>query len=163
MWKKGLIGLATAVALLFQGDGVKAKPKAFEMEVLGVAQDPQSGQPLVLLRAKDDKRELQMFIGPFEAQSITLSLQGFRPPRPLTHDLMLSVLGKLKTNVRKVVITDLKENTYYALLHLDQGGAEVTVDSRPSDAIALALRAGAPIFVEERAFAKERPKGEQIL
>lgn len=163
MWKKGLIGLAIGMALLFQGDGAKAKPKTFEMEVLGVAQDPHSGQPVVLLRAKDDKRELTMFIGPFEAQSIALSLQGFRPPRPLTHDLMLSLVGKLKAKVKKVVITDLKENTYYALLHLDQGGAEVTVDSRPSDAIALALRAGVPIFAEERTFAKERPKGEQML
>ncbi len=135
------------------GGGLAAEPvKSQEMEVLGVAADPNSGQPMVLLRGKEDRRELTMFIGPFEAQSIMAPLQRFQPPRPLTHDLLLNVIGKLKAKVKKVVITDLKENTYYALLHLEAGGSEVTVDSRPSDAIALALRAGVPIYAEERAF-----------
>jgi len=138
---------------LWVGESLAAEPlKTHEMEVLGVAADPHSGQPMVLLRGKEDKRELTMFIGPFEAQSIMAPLQRFRPPRPLTHDLMLSVIGKLKAKVKKVVITDLKENTYFALVHLETGGNEVTIDSRPSDAIALALRAGVPIFAEERAF-----------
>ncbi|MBI3988910.1 MAG: bifunctional nuclease family protein [candidate division NC10 bacterium] len=153
--KKTLSLLLFLVAVpLWVGESFAAEPlKTQEMEVLGVAADPQSGQPLVLLRGKEDKtRELTMFIGPFEAQSIMAPLQRFHPPRPLTHDLMLSVIGKLKAKVKRVVITDLKENTYYALVHLETGGSEVTLDSRPSDAIALALRAGVPIFAEERAF-----------
>jgi len=126
----------------------------YEMEVMGVQADPQSGTPMVFLRGKQDKRELAMFIGPFEAQAIALPLQGIRPPRPYTHDLMLDALHRLKAKVKRVVITSLRDNTYLADLILDVQGQDMRLDSRPSDAIALALREDAPILAAEAAFAR---------
>ena len=125
-----------------------------EMEVMGVQVDRRSGAPMVLLRGKRDKRELAMFIGPFEAQAIAIPLQGITPPRPYTHDLMLAMLHRLHATVKRVVITDLRDNTYYADLVLDVQGQELLLDSRPSDAIALALRENAPILVTEAVFGK---------
>ena len=126
----------------------------YEMEVMGVQADPQSGAPMVFLRGKQDKRELAMFIGPFEAQAIALPLQGVRPSRPYTHDLMLAALHRLKAKVKRVVITGLRDNTYFADLVLDVQGQDVLLDSRPSDAIALALREDVPILAAEAAFAR---------
>jgi bifunctional DNase/RNase len=131
----------------------------YEMEVLGVQTDPQSGAPMVFLRAKQDKRELVMFIGPFEAQAIALPLQGVRPPRPYTHDLMLAALHRLGAKVKRVVIVALRENTYFANLVLDVRGQELLLDSRPSDAIALALREDAPILAMEAVFARPPRSG----
>ena len=131
----------------------------YEMEVMGVAPDPASGSPLVYLRGKQDKRELSMFIGPFEAQAIILPLQGSPPPRPYTHDLMVEALHQLKAKVKRVVITELRDNTYYANLVLEVHGQEVTLDSRPSDAIALALRENAPVLAAEKAFARPARPG----
>lgn len=131
----------------------------YEMEVMGVAPDPVSGTPLVYLRAKQDKRELSMFIGPFEAQGIILPLQATRSPRPYTHDLMLEALHRLKAKVKQVVITDLRDNVYYANLVLEAEGHELILDSRPSDAIALALRENAPILATEKAFIRPRQPG----
>ncbi len=125
----------------------------YEMEVLGLQTDSQSGTPMLLLRGKQDKRELTMFIGPVEANAIAIPLQGMRPPRPLTHDLLIDVIHRLRGKVKRVVITEMKEGTYYANLILDVQGQEVPVDSRPSDAIALALRENAPILAAEPAFA----------
>jgi len=107
-----------------------------------------------LLRAKQDKRELVMFIGPFEAQAIALPLQGIRPPRPYTHDLMLDALHRLKARVKRIAITGLRENTYFAEVVLDVQGQELILDSRPSDAIALALRENVSILAAEAAFAR---------
>ena len=126
----------------------------YEMEVMGVQPDPVSGAPLVFLRGKQDKRELSMFIGPFEAQGIILPLQGMRLPRPFTHDLMLEAIHRLKAKVARVVITEMRDNTYFANLILDAQGQEVVLDSRPSDAIALALRENAPILAAEKAFVR---------
>ncbi len=134
-----------------------------EMEVMGVQPDPASGAPLVFLRGKQDKRELSMFIGPFEAQGIILPLQGMRLPRPYTHDLMLETIHRLKAKVTRVVITEMRDNTYFANLILDAQGQEVILDSRPSDAIALALRENAPILAAEKVFIRPprdaRPEG----
>lgn len=130
----------------------------YEMEVMGVQPDPASGAPLVFLRGKQDKRELSMFIGPFEAQGIILPLQGMRLPRPFTHDLMLETIHRLKAKVARVVITEMRDNTYFANLILDAQGEEVVLDSRPSDAIALALRENAPILAAEKAFVRP-PRG----
>ncbi len=129
----------------------------YEMEVMGVAPDMESGAPLVYLRAKQDKRELSMFIGPFEAQGIILPLQGMRPPRPYTHDLMLEAIHRLKARVNRVIITEMRDNMYIANLVLDAQGQEVILDSRPSDAIGLALRENVPIFAAEKAFVR-RPR-----
>jgi bifunctional DNase/RNase len=129
-----------------------------EMEVMGVQPDPVSGTPLVLLRGKRDKRELSMFIGQMEAQGIILPLQGMRTPRPFTHDLMLETIHRLKAKVKRVIITEMRDNTYFASLILDAQGQDVVLDSRPSDAIALALRENAPILATEQAFLRP-PRG----
>ncbi len=130
----------------------------YEMEVLGVAAAPggdlpvgQAGQTAVLLRSKEAKRELTLFVGPFEAQSIVVPLQQMKPLRPLTHDLTLSLLAAFRSHLGRVIISDFKDNTYYATLYIETDGKEITVDSRPSDAIALALRAGAPIYASTKA------------
>ena len=125
-----------------------------EAEVMAVVVDPQSRQPVVLLQGKRDRRSLALAIGQFEANGIAIPLQGVSPPRPLTHDLMLTLLTDLRASLRRIVITDLRDDVYYAQLHLDVQGSLLMVDSRPSDAIALALRAKVPILVEERVFDK---------
>ncbi|MDE2059947.1 MAG: bifunctional nuclease family protein [candidate division NC10 bacterium] len=121
------------------------------MEVLGVAATPGGDQTVVLLRGKGEKRELTLFVGPAEAQSIAVPLQQITPPRPLTHDLIVSLLSAFHSRLQRVVISDFKDNTYYATLYLETDGKEITVDSRPSDAIALALRAGVPIYASSKA------------
>ncbi len=123
----------------------------YEMEVLGVTAAQGGDQIAVLLRSKGVRRELTLFVGPFEAQSIAVPLQQITPPRPLTHDLILSILTSLHSHLRRVIISDVKENTYYATLYIEADGKEITVDSRPSDAIALALRAGVPIYANNKA------------
>lgn len=111
----------------------------------------QAGQTAILLRSKGTKRELTLFVGPLEAHSIAVPLQRMTPPRPLTHDLTLALLAALRSRVGRVMITDLKDNIYYATLYVETDGKEITVDSRPSDAIALALRTGAPIYANSKA------------
>jgi bifunctional DNase/RNase len=132
----------------------QAAGAAAEMEVLGLQTDPQSGTPMLLLRGKQDKRELTIFIGPVEANAIAIPLQGMRPPRPITHDLLVEVIHRLRGKVKRVVITELREGTYYANLVLEVQGQEMILDSRPSDAIALALRENAPILAAEAAFVR---------
>ena len=124
-----------------------------EVAVVGVYSDPQ-GQHGVMIEGKRDKRRVLMVIGPAEATAIALPLERATPPRPLTHDLFLTLFGRLKVSVSRVVITDLRNNTYYATLHLTVDGAPMELDSRPSDAIALAIRAKAPMFAEDRVFEK---------
>jgi uncharacterized protein len=130
---------------------------AHEMEVLGVQADPKTGAPMVLLRTRQGKRELSMFIGPVEANAIVIPLQGVRPPRPLTHDLLIEVIHRLKATVKRAIITELREGTYYASLVLDAQGQELALDSRPSDAIALALRENVPILAAEPVLAQAPP------
>jgi len=137
----------------------EAPDSLHEMEVLGVASDQETGQPTVLLRGKQGKQELTLFIGPFEAQGIAVPLQQIKPPRPLTHDLALSFLSTFHSRLRRVIISDLKDNIYYATLYLEVDGKELTLDSRPSDAIALALRAGVPIYANDKALGRTRPGG----
>jgi bifunctional DNase/RNase len=124
-----------------------------EVSVVGVFSDPQ-GQHGVMLEGKRDRRRVLMVIGAAEATAIAVPLEHVTPPRPLTHDLFLTLFGRLKVAVSRVVITDLRNNTYYATLHLTVDGAPLELDSRPSDAIALALRAKAPVFAEDRVFEK---------
>ena len=120
-----------------------------EMTIKGLMVDPIANTPIVILRDKDGQRVLPIWIGMFEANAIALQIENVAPPRPMTHDLLRNVIQDLDASVQKVVVYDLQENTYYALIYLSLRGDTVTVDARPSDAIALALRTRAPIFVEE--------------
>jgi uncharacterized protein len=150
-----LVGLVSLGATGAPGTGGPAIRSAQEAEVVAVVVDPESHQPVVVLQGKRDHRNLALVIGQFEANGIAIPLQGVTPPRPLTHDLMLNLLGDLRASLRRIVITDLRDDVYYARLELDvRGQSSLTVDSRPSDAIALALRARAPILVEDQVFDK---------
>ena len=134
-----------------------------EMKVRGLALDPVSNMPIIILRDEDEKRSLPIWVGIFEANAIALELEKIATPRPMTHDLIKSILETIEARVVKVMVTDLKENTFYAVLHLQLGGTEYTVDSRPSDAIALALRVGAPIYVDEEVVRKaQNQEGEPV-
>lgn len=103
---------------------------------------------VVVLREVDSRRYLPIFIGPFEAEAIAVALQGLEPQRPMTHDLLKSVFGELDASITHILINDLRESTYFARIVADQGGHTIEIDSRPSDAIALAVRTDVPIFVE---------------
>ncbi len=127
-----------------------------EMKVRGLTLDPTSNMPIIVLRDEDDKRSLPIWVGIFEANAIALELEKISTPRPMTHDLLKNVVEALEARVEKVVVNELRDNTFFALLHLRVHGTEVTVDSRPSDAIALALRVGAPIFVSEEVVQKAK-------
>ena len=120
-----------------------------EIKVRGLALDPLSNMPIIILRDEEEKRSLPIWVVIFEANAIALELEKITTPRPMTHDLIKSILEALEARVLKVVVNDLRDNTFFAAIHLQLGESELTVDSRPSDAIALALRVGAPIFVEE--------------
>jgi hypothetical protein len=106
--------------------------------------------PIIILRDKDGQRVLPIWVGIFEANAIALQIENISTPRPMTHDLLRNVIQDLRARIDKIVVSDLKENTFYALIYLTVNGDVVAIDARPSDAIALALRARAPIFVEER-------------
>ena len=125
-----------------------------EVTVAGLLVDERSHAPTLVLQGKRDKKSFAMVIGPAEATGIAFPLQNLTPPRPLTHDLFLTLFARLRVTVTKVVITDLRDNTYYATVYLSANGATMELDSRPSDAIALAIRAKAPVFAEDRVFEK---------
>jgi len=120
-----------------------------EMKIKGLMIDPVSQMPIVILKDPNGDAVLPIWVGLFEANAIALQMEKVATPRPMTHDLLKNVLGQLEARITKVVITDLKENTFYAVIHLTHRGDDVTIDSRPSDAIAVALRMDAPIFVDE--------------
>ncbi len=134
-----------------------------EMVVHGITLDPVSQMPIVVLKAKDDDETfLPIWIGIFEADSILRELQNVEPPRPMTYELMKNVITQMGGVVDKVVINDLRDSTYYAEVHILQGNNRLIIDSRPSDAINIALRFSAPIFVEESVLEKSRvPKPEE--
>jgi len=157
-----LVTLATTAGAPRRAEGApgpqpETAPKAAgpqEAEVVAVVIDQRTQNPVVLLRGKRDHRQLAMVIGAAEATGIAVPLQGLTPPRPLTHDLFLKLFGELKVTLTRVVITDLRDDVYYATVHLIGSGGDLTLDSRPSDAIALALRAKVPVLVEDRVFDK---------
>ncbi|HXI29978.1 MAG TPA: bifunctional nuclease family protein [Vicinamibacterales bacterium] len=113
--------------------------------------DPITNTPIVILRDKDGQKVLPIWVGIFEANAIALQIENIATPRPMTHDLLRNVIHDLRAEVKKIVVCDLQENTFYALIYLaiDGRGDLVAIDARPSDAIALALRTRAPIYVEE--------------
>ncbi len=120
-----------------------------EMAIKGLMVDPITNMPIIILRDRDGQRVLPIWVGIFEANAIALQMENVSTPRPMTHDLLRNVIEDLKGQVTKVLISDLKDNTFYALIYVDVAGDLVAIDARPSDAIALALRTQAPIFVEE--------------
>ena len=135
-----------------------------EMRVFGLTIDPQSKTPIVVLREASGDAELPVWVGAMEAMAISLVLNNENLPRPLTHDLFLMTLKAFKAELRRVEINDLREGTFYAVLVLSGPEGRTRVDCRPSDAIALAMRAGAPILVEEevlRLSAEEQQRAEQ--
>ena len=120
-----------------------------EMSIKGLMVDPLTNMPIVILRDQDGQRVLPIWVGIFEANAIALQIENIPTPRPMTHDLLRNVIQDLRATVEKIVVCDLQENTFYALIYLTVNGDTVAIDARPSDAIALALRTRAPIFVEE--------------
>lgn len=154
----------TMIALLIGGlaGGASARTRADaptpsatapqEATVVAVIVDPATQQPAVVLEGKRDRRHFAMAIGVAEATGIALPLQGVTPPRPLTHDLFLTMFGRLQVSLARVVIDDFRDSTYFATVHLTVNGAAMTLDARPSDAIALAIRAKVPVLVEDRVF-----------
>ena len=127
-----------------------------EMKVAGITLDPMTKMPIVILKDSSGENALPIWIGIAEASAIATQLEKIDLARPMTHDLLRNVLNELDVNLEKVEVTDLKENTYFAILHLKVGGEVLPVDSRPSDAIALALRTESPIFVHEEVLNKSK-------
>ncbi len=125
-----------------------------EMVIYGVSFDMVGKQPIVLLKAVDSNKFLPIWIGHPEAAAILMKLQGASTPRPMTHDLLAEVLGELEVECTRVSVTELRENTFYASISLRTAGRDVEIDSRPSDALALAVRSGAPIFAADEVIAE---------
>jgi bifunctional DNase/RNase len=135
---------------------------AVEMKVKLLAFDPSSKAFVVLLSDIEGRRALPIWIGPFEANAIALKSKHVYSHRPMTHDLIRNIMGVFNADIVKIEVTDLRDNTYYALIHIKTKGKEVTIDSRPSDAIVIALGAGAPIYVREKVLYKYKPKSIEL-
>jgi bifunctional DNase/RNase len=127
-----------------------------EMQIKGLMLDPVTNVPIVILRDADGQRVLPIWVGPAEANAIALQIENLSPPRPMTHDLLRDVVGALGVTLSRVIISDLRGSTFYAYLELKRGDDVVLVDARPSDALALAARTRAPIFVRASVLDQER-------
>jgi uncharacterized protein len=131
------------------------------MDVKALIVDPIANMPVVILRDAEEKNFLPIWVGIFEANAIALQMEGVTTPRPMTHDLLKNLIRQFEGDVIRVVINALEENTFYAQIHLRVANREILVDSRPSDAIALALRTEAPVFVEEVVLERSR-RGDEV-
>jgi bifunctional DNase/RNase len=120
-----------------------------EMKIRGLMMDPVTNMPVVVLKGIEGESVLPIWVGIYEANAIALEMEKVATPRPMTHDLLKNLLIGLDAQVRKVVVNDLRDDTFFAVIWLDKDGQSISIDSRPSDALALALRADCPIFVEE--------------
>jgi len=120
-----------------------------EMRIRGLLMDPVTNTPIVILKDANSDTVLPIWVGMFEASAIQLEIEKVSTPRPMTHDLIKNVLAGLDAHVHKVVVTELKEDTFYAVIWMEREGRIISIDSRPSDALALALRVDCPIFVED--------------
>ncbi|MFB3060764.1 MAG: bifunctional nuclease family protein [Candidatus Binatia bacterium] len=127
-----------------------------EFKIKGLIMDPLTNSPIVILQSLEKNTLLPIWVGIFEANAIALQIERIDTPRPLTHYLIKNILLQLDANVDKIVVTDLQGNTFYAVIHLRMNGDHITIDSRPSDAIALALRTDAPIYVTEEVINNSR-------
>ena len=127
-----------------------------EMRIKGLMLDPVTNMPIVILADLEGNRILPIWVGFFEANAIALQMENVATPRPMTHDLLKSIISGLDATVKKVVVNNLWDNTFYALVFIETNGETVAIDSRPSDAIALALRMKSPIYVEEEVISKAK-------
>ncbi|HEY7453846.1 MAG TPA: bifunctional nuclease family protein [Thermoleophilaceae bacterium] len=127
-----------------------------EMTIKGLMIDPITNMPIIILRDENGQRVLPIWVGVFEANAIALQIENVQTPRPMTHDLLKNVIDDLRGHVERIVVCELKENTFYARIHMSANGRAFEVDARPSDAIALALRTHSPIFVEEEVITNAR-------
>jgi uncharacterized protein len=121
-----------------------------EMKVEGLTLDPLTNMPIIILKDLAGDKALPIWVGYFEANAIALEIEKINTPRPMTHDLLNNIISSLQAKVKHILVTDLKDNTFFAKISVIQNGSDMTIDSRPSDAIALALRSKSPIFVEEK-------------
>lgn len=137
--------------------------KEIEFKIKGLMMDPLTNAPIVVLQQTTSETLLPIWVGIFEANAIALQIEKVDMPRPMTHDLLKSLLNQLEATVEKIVVSELKDNTFYAVIFLNVGGKHVTVDSRPSDAIALALRTDSPIFVTDEVLTKSSTSGATAL
>lgn len=126
------------------------------MKVSGLTIDPFTSVPIIILKDAEDRNALPIWIGLLEASSIATELEKITLARPMTHDLVKNIFEQLDVGVEKVEVNDLRENTFYATIHLSASGRSYTIDSRPSDAIAIALRTSAPIYVDDKVIEKSR-------
>jgi bifunctional DNase/RNase len=126
------------------------------MLVSGLTLDPLTNSPIVILKEVDGDRTLPIWIGLLEATAIASELEGIKFSRPMTHDLLKTIIDRIDIEINKVEVCDLKNNTYYASIYLVHKGKEITIDARPSDALALSLRVDAPIFVDEEVINKSK-------
>ncbi len=124
-----------------------------EMKIKGLMIDPITNMPIVILREKEGNKVLPIWVGIFEANAIALQIENIQTPRPMTHDLLKNIIVDMKASVSKIVVNQLRENTFYALIFLESNGELIRIDARPSDAIALALRTESPIYVEDEVIA----------
>ena len=127
-----------------------------EMRVAGLTVDPFTNMPIIILKDMEDKSAVPIWIGLLEASAIATELEKIQLPRPMTHDLLKNILDDFKVDVMKVEVNDLQDNTFYATIYLKMGNKKHAIDSRPSDAIAIALRTNSPIYVSEEVIARSR-------
>lgn len=120
-----------------------------EMKIRGLMVDPSTNMPIVILKDVGGEALLPIWVGLFEAQAIAMEIEKASAPRPMTHDLLKSVVAGLNAQLQRIVVSELRDDTFYAVIWMEQDGEAVAIDARPSDALALALRADCPIFVEE--------------
>lgn len=132
------------------------RPDEIQMKISGLILDPNSKVPIVVLKDLEDEYFLPIWIGVFEANAIAMSIEGIETPRPMTHDLLFAIVEKLGGTLNRIVITDLEDSTFFALIHVDLAESSLEIDSRPSDALALALRAKIPFFVTKTVLEKAK-------
>src|ERR1039457_4519560 len=130
-----------------------------EMKIRGLMMDPVTNMPIVILKDQGSDTVLPIWVGVYEANAIALEIEKVTTPRPMTHDLLKNLLVGLETTVQKVVVTELRDDTFFALIWLEREGQTISIDSRPSDALALALRLDCPIFVEESVLKTSKQAG----
>ena len=130
-----------------------------EMKIRGLMMDPGTNQPIVILKDVNGPAVLPIWVGIYEANAIALEIEKVATPRPMTHDLLKNLLVGLETHVNKVVVSDLRDDTFFAVIWLEKAGQVISVDSRPSDALALALRVDCPIYVDDEVLKNSKVAG----